>query len=432
MGLAWEPRQLRHRPSAPRRLARAGLHTPVPGVSSRAVPPPENTAQLSYIRVRGGPAPVNVQFAWSQNRPAPLPAFSQSPAFVKWQTGRHVATRRPVCHLSDISKEVRTILIRIEKIIISPNRREANPDYVRELADSIAELGMMNAITIGRDFVLIAGLHRLEAAKLLSWTEIECNILDLDGLLAELAEIDENFVRNDIPTVDHNDMVLRRKEIYEALHPSTKNGGDRRSAKAVEENRSAKCTSDPHKSFTQDTADKMGVDASTVRRQVQAAKNTTEEAKKILRDSGTNISQKDALALSRMEPEQQKEAAAQLAAGDIKKLAEFQPEETEALPFKLESKHYGSIEESIADMKDPNKDCSATPDMFLAEITCFAQKLRGEIAWYGNEYYHAAFPLLTRRQMDYLREQIEAICSQAEELYDLIERIREYELSKKA
>ena len=83
-------------------------------------------------------------------------------------------------------------------------------------------------------------------------------------------------------------------------------------------------------------------------------------------------------------------------------------------------------------MKDPNKDCSATPDMFLAEITCFAQKLRGEIAWYGNEYYHAAFPLLTGRQMDYLREQIEAICSQAEELYDLIERIREYELSKKA
>ena len=337
-----------------------------------------------------------------------------------------------MCHLSEISKEVRTILIQIEKIIISPNRREANPDYVRELADSIAELGMMNAITIGRDFVLIAGLHRLEAAKLLSWTEIECNILDLDGLLAELAEIDENFVRNDIPTVDHNDMVLRRKEIYEALHPSAKNGGDRRSAKAVEETRSAKCTSDPRKSFTQDTADKMGVDASTVRRQVQAAKNTTEEAKKILRDSGTNISQKDALALSRMEPEQQKEAAAQLAAGDIKKLAEFQPEETEALPFKLESKHYGSIKESIADMKDPNKDCSATPDMFLAEITCFAQKLCGEIAWYGNAYYHPAFPLLTERQMRYLREQIEAVCSQAEELYDLIERIRKHELPKKA
>ena len=337
--------------------------------------------------------------------------------------------RRPVFHSERYyAKEVIVIRIKISEISINPRRREVNPKDVRELADSIAELDLMNPITIDRNYVLIAGLHRLEAMKLLGRTEIECIISSLEGLQAELAEIDENFVRCDLPTVDHNDMVLRRKEIYEALHPETKNGGDRRSEKSVEKNRSAKCTSDPAppaaKSFAQDTADKLGVDASTVRRQVQAAKNTTKEAKQILRDSGANITQKDALKLSRMPPEQQKDAASRLAAGEIKNLSEYQPEEDDdSPPFHLERKRYKSFAESVADMKNPEKDCSATPDMFLAEFTSFVQKFQGEIAWYCNDYYQPVFPALSKRQVNYLQEQVEEICSAAENLYIMIERI---------
>ena len=41
---------------------------------------------------------------------------------------------------------------------------------------------------------------------------------------AELAEIDENFVRKNLSIIDFGNLLLRRKEIYEILHPETKQG----------------------------------------------------------------------------------------------------------------------------------------------------------------------------------------------------------------
>lgn len=89
------------------------------------------------------------------------------------------------------------ILIQISEITIGPGRRAALPEDIQKMADSIAEVGLLSPITVDARHTLIAGLHRLEAAKLLGWVEIECNVADLDGLQAELAEIDENFIRKD-------------------------------------------------------------------------------------------------------------------------------------------------------------------------------------------------------------------------------------------
>ena len=88
--------------------------------------------------------------------------------------------------------------IPISEIKINPGRREVLSKGVSELAKSIAEVGLLNPITLNRDNTLIAGLHRLEAAKLLGWAEVDCTVSSLEGLQAELAEIDENFVRTDL------------------------------------------------------------------------------------------------------------------------------------------------------------------------------------------------------------------------------------------
>ena len=213
------------------------------------------------------------------------------------------------------------MLVPISEIKINAGRREADPEGVQELVDSISKVGLLNPITIDREHTLIAGLHRLEAAKLLGWTEIECNVSSLEGLLAELAEVDENVVRKGLSAVEYSDLLLRRKEIYEALHPETKNGGDQKSEKI----RTSKCRSDSMKSFVQDTAEKLGVGRRTVERQIQTAKNLTPEAKEILREADTKITKQSALKLSRLAPEQQCEVARQLAAGDIHSVDEYQP-----------------------------------------------------------------------------------------------------------
>jgi len=167
------------------------------------------------------------------------------------------------------------MLIAIREIKINPGRRAILPKQLQELAQRISTVGLLNPITIDRNYTLIAGQHRLEAVKLLGREEIECTVSSLEGLEAELAEIDENVVRSDLAALDYSDLLLRRKEVYETLHPETKHGGDRKSEKI----KRTKCPLDSPKSFVDDTAEKLGVDPRTVRRQIQTAKNLTPEAK---------------------------------------------------------------------------------------------------------------------------------------------------------
>ncbi len=321
------------------------------------------------------------------------------------------------------------MLVPISEIKINAGRREADPEGVQELVDSISKVGLLNPITIDREHTLIAGLHRLEAAKLLGWTEIECNVSSLEGLLAELAEVDENVVRKGLSAVEYSDLLLRRKEIYEALHPETKNGGDQKSEKI----RTSKCRSDSMKSFVQDTAEKLGVGRRTVERQIQTAKNLTTEAKDIIRDTGTKITKKDALKLSRLEPEQQRDAASQLAAGEIKSMGEYHPAPAEepqppeppmppSVPYTLGDKHYASIEESVADLKNPNKDCSYNPDTLLADIDGFVDTFHKNFAWYNDPFCTVVFPDISLVQFDFVRQRFTTITSAIEDLLNLMER----------
>ena len=155
--------------------------------------------------------------------------------------------------------------IAISEIKICTGRRETSVSGIDELARSISEVGLLNPITIDADHTLIAGLHRLEAVKRLCWTEIECTVCGLEGLQAELAEIDENVVRTALSTIEYGELLERRKEIYESLYQETKAG----LAQAAGMNRSiGKHVTDKmsptSKSFAQDTARKLGVSVRTV------------------------------------------------------------------------------------------------------------------------------------------------------------------------
>ena len=199
------------------------------------------------------------------------------------------------------------MLVKVSDIKIKPGRRDAKPKAVEELARSIQAVGLLNPVIINGDNTLITGLHRLEAAKKLGWTEIECTISSMDGLQAELAEIDENFVRTNLSHRELGDLLLHRKELYEALHPETRQG--MRNGQTSKNENFALLGA---KSFAQDTADKLGIGKRTVEQLVQTAANLTPEAKKIIHDADGKITKKDALKISRLPPDQQEEATMRL------------------------------------------------------------------------------------------------------------------------
>ena len=218
------------------------------------------------------------------------------------------------------------MLININEIKVNPGRRDAATKDVQRLSESIAEVGMMNPITVTADHTLIAGLHRLEAAKRLGWTEIECSISDMDELHTELAEIDENVVRTGLSDLELSELLVRRKKIYEMLHPATIARNLPGHASNYESS-SDKLTGE-EKPFSQDTAEKMGVSPRTVERHVQIAENLTPETKEILRGADKKITKQNLTKLSRLEPEQQTEAAKQLTEGTIKSVDEYTAEGT--------------------------------------------------------------------------------------------------------
>ncbi len=216
------------------------------------------------------------------------------------------------------------MLINIDNIKIAPGRREATSEDVQRLSESIAEVGMMNPITVTADHTLIAGLHRLEAAKKLGWTEVECCVSDMDALHTELAEIDENVIRTGLSDLELSELLARRKKIYETLHPATIARNLSGHASNYESS-SDKLTGE-EKPFSQDTAEKMGVSPRTVERHVQIAENLTSETKDILHSTDRKITKQNLTKLSRLKPDQQTEAAKQLTEDTIKSVDEYTAE----------------------------------------------------------------------------------------------------------
>jgi hypothetical protein len=134
----------------------------------------------------------------------------------------------------------------VEHVIVPEGRRKLNESVVQALTESMAAYGLQTPITVrileetvidGREWVgvpvLIAGGHRLEAARRLGWERIDAIVVEYDDLRrAELWEIDENLCRSVLSSAEYSAAIVRRKALYEELHPETRHGGDRKSGAA--------------------------------------------------------------------------------------------------------------------------------------------------------------------------------------------------------
>lgn len=193
--------------------------------------------------------------------------------------------------------------IPIETITIKQGRRAVDESKVRELSQSMAEIGLINPITITQGKTLITGAHRLAAAKLLGWTEIEATVSELDGLRAELAEIDENLMRNELHYIDRGQAFKRRDELLTEAGLRWTNGINQHTAG---------CETISRPLTTPEIAAQAGVTARTVQQEKQIARDILPEAQEAIK--AADLSKTDALKIARMQPERQVEAVKQMAA----------------------------------------------------------------------------------------------------------------------
>lgn len=260
--------------------------------------------------------------------------------------------------------------IAISDIKINIGRRPVDDNKVNELASSIKEIGLLNPVTISLDKKLIAGLHRIKAFQLLGRQEIPYRLVNFSNSLhEELAEIDENLIRNELYFTDRGDQLSRRKEIYETLYPETKKGAINQYSKVLNAD---SALSKP--SFVEDTAKKTGVSKRKIQEEIQLSKNLIPEAKQILKEK--DMPKTEALALARKKPEEQKLIIEKIASGKSKNVNQAilsinqdKPREIKPLPVELFDVIYADPPWKYEHAKNSNDSIEAHyPTMNLEEI----------------------------------------------------------------
>lgn len=172
---------------------------------------------------------------------------------------------------------------------------------VEALKASITETGVMkDAIHVRRKkggvLVLIAGAHRLEAARQLGWSEIEAKVwTDVTDDWSRLMEIDDNLAGAEMGPLDTAVFLAERKRVYERLHPEAAHGGDR---KSVEFKNQMDIMS--VRSFAATTAEKFGLSDRHVRRLVEIGTALSRDELRWLRAAKAPIRLADLQALAKL------------------------------------------------------------------------------------------------------------------------------------
>jgi len=222
--------------------------------------------------------------------------------------------------------------IKIERISIG-DRRQVSKSHVKVLASSIGEIGLQCPIGVTLECKLIHGLHRIRACESLGMKEIMAIAFDLDAMQAELAEIDENICRNELKAIERSKALVRRKEVYETMHPETMKTGPR--PKSIADTMSAIAPT-----FAADTALKTGMSERNVRRDVAIGKAIPDAIAEKIASTRIADNKKQLHQLAKLEPNQQEKAADAIASGKVSTVAEAIATKEKTLPLPVSLPHY--------------------------------------------------------------------------------------------
>lgn len=163
-----------------------------------------------------------------------------------------------------------------DDIEVAERHRTLCNDAVDRLAKSMADIGLRQPITVrvveemeidGQMTsgvpVLVAGAHRLAAAKRLGWDKIDCIEVADDPVEAELWEIAENLHRLDLSKEQRDEHIRRYAELLEARREVSRQNGAKPPAATPAGGRP--------KGVAREVAEQTGVSVRTVQRALNPA-----------------------------------------------------------------------------------------------------------------------------------------------------------------
>jgi hypothetical protein len=173
-------------------------------------------------------------------------------------------------------------------IDIGDRLRSVSDEKVAQIAESMNRVGLINPITLysakDETVSLIAGAHRLAAAKHLGWEEIDAVVIGGNEIDAKLTEIDENLCRHELSATEIAEHLSKRKELWEAREKA-------KAAAQAEDNNGTSCPTIPKagpgrpKEFASDAAAVTGTSKRDINRNVKRADAVCQEARDLIRNT---------------------------------------------------------------------------------------------------------------------------------------------------
>ncbi len=204
-------------------------------------------------------------------------------------------------------------------VIVVPERiRPVDDEHAKALAQSMAREGLMNPITVRHtpnakegNYTLIVGAHRLRAAELLGYSDIDAVVVQADKDNAALLEVAENLFRNELSVIDRALFIQTYRELWEKKYGEIKVGGDGSNQHTVKKEQLvqlapiAQIEGEDGKgtvlSFAKHVADRIGFSQDVVKRLNRISKYLQPELRSILRGTALADKQAQLLKLAKME-----------------------------------------------------------------------------------------------------------------------------------
>lgn len=194
--------------------------------------------------------------------------------------------------------------LRVADIIVRDRLRPVSEAGVESLLASIRDIGVIKDeihVRLARrggkvELRLLAGGHRLEAARRLGWETIRAKVWrDITDDMAQLIEVDDNLAGAEMGALDTAVFLAARKGLYEKMHPETRRGV----AGAVARHSATDMMSVA--SFAAATAEKFGLTERHVRRMIAAGGALTASDVIRLRRAPRPVTQADLQTLARID-----------------------------------------------------------------------------------------------------------------------------------